>query len=102
MVREAPPQQPEGGRGMRALDTGIPHSGRTTQLPSWNILADFITHCRNVMTADDIKRELAGKPMQALQGEKFAQPPLSKNLPGYASSEQIIAALEVPNERKAA
>lgn len=81
-------------------DLGIPN--RTRQLPTWNILADFITHCRNVMTADDLKRELAGKPMQALQGEKFAQPPLSKNLPGYVPSEQIIAALEVPNERKAA
>ena len=87
---------------MRALETGIPCSARARQLPSWNILADFITHCRNVMTADDLKHELAGKPMQALRAEKFVPPPINRPPPGHRSSEYIIAALQVPQERKTA
>lgn len=90
---------------MRALETGIPCSARARQLPTWDTLSDFITHCRRVMSEDDLIRELGGKSLPALKAERFIEPTLGPpQVWGLRSSEHINAELAVlaNNERKAA
>lgn len=82
---------------------GIPHGSR--QLPSWGALADFIAHCRRVMSEDDLIRELGGKSLPALKAERFVEPKLGPpQVWGLRPSEQINAELAVlaDNGRKAA
>lgn len=80
-----------------ALETGTPRlEGRARELPSWGALADFISHCRLVMSEDDLIRELGRKSLPALKGERFIEPKLGPlQVWGLRSSAQINSELAV-------